>query len=355
MSVVMFDGFDLVDQVHRYTHIAHTLSTSPVRTGTHSLELGPGGGGINYLALDAAQEDDVMYCGFGFWSGTQVTGGDVVVCEFAEGFGGVPHVSLIRRSGIRGWEIRGGTPWTTPLGGSLLVPALPNVWFPNSWHYVEFGAKIHGSTGWVEMRQDGITRMQATGIDTDFGGSDQKIDRVGWSVLTNSGNWWLDDVYILNEQGSIPALTTWLGDTRMYPLYPIGDGFYLMLVGSDADSIDNWMLVDEVGTPITSDYVFSATVGDKDTYEFSDLPVTVGTVRGIEIRVHASKSNTGTKQFRTIDRRAGADAFQPDHTLAALPLWQTHHDILEQDPHAGPGDWTIPNINATEWGVEVRS
>lgn len=352
MTAILFDGFDGGDTEHRWTDDgASVLDTSPVRTGTHSRALSAGGVGP-YYAFDP-QEDDTIYCGFGYYHDTALGSSAVTLLIFSEASNlGVGHVGLIRRPAIRGWEIRRGADVSNPAAGTLLASITPNVWFPDSWHYVEFGAKIHDTTGWAELRQDGITRIRFDG-DTRNGGTDGLIDLVAFNQRTNSGGVNIDDVYILNEQGSVN--NSWLADTRVYPLYPIGDGFYLMLVGSDADSIDNWMLVDETGTPVTTDYVFSTTVGDKDTYEFSDLPVTVGTVRGIEVRVHAAKSNTGTKQFRTIDRRGGADAFQADHTLAAIPLYQTHHDILELDPHAGPGPWTIPNINATEWGVEVRS
>lgn len=351
----MFDGFDFGDKDHRWTAASMlSLSTSNSRTGTHKARVS-GSTSSCWHSFLPSEIDDEIYMGFGFFA--EGIGSNINILTFQEGYGTTNHLALIRNSPVRGWELRRGTgpQWpATGAAGTVVAATVPNLWFPDSWHHLELGMKIHDSTGWFELRQDGITRLRFDG-DTNNGGAAGLIDQVRLNVITNGGIWGIDDVHILNSLGSIPALTTWLGDTRMYPLYPIGDGFYLMLVGSDADSIDNWILVDETGTPITTDFVFSATVGDKDTYEFSDLPVTVGTVRGIEIRVHAAKSDTGTKQFRTIDRRAGADAFQADHALAAVPLYQTHHDILEQDPHAGPGDWTIPNVNATEWGMEVRS
>lgn len=237
--------------------------------------------------------------------------------------------------------------------GTLLASVTPNVWFPNSWHYIELGARIHDSAGWVELRQDGVTRLRFDG-DTRNAGTDGLIDMVTFNQRTNAGTYNIDDVYILNEQGTVN--NSWLGDTRCYPLYPNGNGTSSTpLSGSDGNSTDNYLLVDEAGTPVTTDYVFSQTDGDQDTYTFQDLPVTLGTIRGVEVRMHAAKDETGTKQIRAITRRLGTDSFGPDHTLAAIPLYQTHHDVDELDPHAGPGAWTISTINDTEWGVEVRS
>lgn len=348
MTAILFDGFDHGDIAHRWTNVRHGTTTSPVRTGTHALRLGDGTGGQTYLSLQTSEEDDVMYCGFGFNNLSQA--GDVVVCEFASNLGTVSQLSLIRRGGIRGWEIRRGAEFHSPGNGTQLVAPVPNMWFPTSWHYIEFGAKVADSGGWVEMRQDGVTRLRFDG-DTRNGG-DGLVDHIGFSHLTNLGVYLLDDVYMLNEQGSVNS--TWLADTRCFPLYPIGNGFYLMLLGSDGNSIDNYLLVDEAGTPVTTDYVGSAVVGDKDTYEFQDLTVTLGTIRGIEGRLHAAKDDTGTKQARMIGRRSGTDFQGVDKVLAAIPLFQTHHQIWELDPITA-AVWTIPNVNATEWGVEVRA
>lgn len=354
MSAILFDGFDLGDTEHRWTSPGGSvLSTNPVRSGTHSRAALAGAAGP-YLAFDP-QEDDVVYIGFGFHNSALAATGDLALFWFSEGNNlETGHIVLIRKTNVRGWAVRGGAFWNNPSAGTLLIDTIPNVWFPSSWHYIEIGVKIHDSAGWVELRQDGVAIGRFDG-DTfhQFDGLDGLIDTAVFHQRTNANGYNIDDVYILNEQGSVN--NSWLGDTRVFPLYPDGNGNYSQLVGSDADSTDNYLLVDEVGTPVTTDYVASATPGDKDTYTFEDLPVILGTIRGIEIRAHASKDDTGTKQIRMITRRSSTDSFGPDHVLAAIPLWQTHHDIEELDPHAGPGAWTIPNINATEWGVEVRS
>lgn len=352
MTAILFDGFDLGDTEHRWTSAgASQIDTAPVRTGTNSRFMSASGVGP-YHAFDA-QEDDTIYVGFGFHNSTLAATGDVLILWFAEANdltnGG--HVGLIRKTNTRGWEVRRGF---HPLsgGGTSLISVIPNVWFPNSWHYIELGAKIHDSTGWVELRQDGVTIGRFDG-DTRNGGTDGLIDTVVFHQRQNANEFNIDDVYILNEQGSIN--NSWLGDTRCYPLYPDGNGNYSQLTGSDGNSTDNYLLVDEASVPDTSDYVGSITPGDKDSYTFQDLPVTLGTIRGVEVRMHAAKDDTGTKQIRAVTRRLSTDAFGPDHVLAAVPLWQTHHDIDELDPHAGPGAWTIANINDTEWGVEVRA
>lgn len=349
MTAILFDGFDHGDDDSRWTVSSNGPVTTPVRTGTHSY--GMGASGELYLALQASEEDDVMYVGFGF-NGIGGTDPGNVTVEFAENFGGISHLSLIRRQFIRGWEVRRGA-GLIATSGTQIIPPIPNVYFPGTWHYIEFGAKIHDTTGWCELRQDGVAIARFDG-DTSNGGSDNLIDLVRFQESGGGPNaYFIDDVYILNEQGSVN--NSWLGDTRCFPLYPDGNGTSSTpLSGSDGNSTDNFLLVDEAGAPDIADYVFSTVDGDQDTYTFEDLPVIVGTIRGLEVRAHAAKDDTGTKQIRLITRRGGTDSFGPDHVLAAIPLYQTHHDVHELDPHAGPGAWTITNINGTEWGVEVR-
>lgn len=349
MTALLFDGFDHADKIDRWTNASSFgLVTTPVRTGTRSVQVsGINLDDSNYLDLGPSQLDDVIYVGFGFYAANQFAQPTLTLFDRVTP---TLHLSLRCNSPSRQWQMyRGGD--GAHFGGTKIAETDPNVFQIGSWHYIEVGAKIDNAAGWMELRQDGITRLRFDG-DTQNGGSAQ-IDRVGFATRVNGMAYFIDDVYILNEQGTVN--NSWLGDTRCYPLYPNGNGTSSTpLSGSDGNSTDNYLLVDEVGPPDITDYVFSQTDGDQDTYTFEDLPVTLGTIRGVEVRIHAAKDETGTKQVRAITRRSGTDSFGPDHTLAAIPLYQTHHDIDELDPHAGPGTWTISNINSTEWGVEVR-
>lgn len=350
MSLILGDGFDHVDTEHRFTDDGvSVIDTSPVRTGTHSRQLNTGGVGP-YHAFDP-QEDDTIYVGFGFNHSTTIQDSAHTMLIFSEASDlATGHIGLVRRPSIRGWEVRRGVTVSNPAAGTQLISVTPNVWFPESWHYIELGAKIHDTTGWVELRQDGVTIGRFDG-DTRNGGTDGLIDLVAFNQRTNGGSFNIDDVYIINEQGT--HANTWLGDVRVYPSYPNAPGNYSQLVGSDGNSVDNYLLVDEAGTPDTTDYVGSSTDGDQDSYTFQDLPVTVGTIIAVEVRMHAAKDDTGTKQIRSLTRRAGTDSFGADKVLAAIPLYQTHTEILELDPITGAA-WTISNFNATEFGVEVR-
>lgn len=355
MAILLIDGFDHGDGTDVWTSFSASHFTTTKRTGTHSAQ-GIGAGGPNvYRALGAAEVDDGVTMGIacyqtssqalgGFAGG--ISGGKIVLSEDL-----TVHLTAQFRNDTRTLEI-----WRGPYpSGTKLDFTDTNIWTHDTWHYLELGCKIHDSTGFYEVRLNGATVLADSGIDTRNGGTAGVINRMGFRGNEDIGSAqgiYFDDAYLLNETGSAPG-NTFLGDTRCFPLYPVGNGFYAMLLGSDGNSVDNYLLVDETGTPVTTDYLASAVNADKDSFTLDNLPISVGTVRALEIRIHAAKSETGTRQMRSLIRRGGADAFGADHVLAENS-YATYRDIWELDPHAGPGAWTITNINGSEIGVEVR-
>lgn len=359
MSIILIDGFDHMDAVDVWTVVggntAHASPTVNVRTGTRSM--GMGINSLMSLALGPSEQDDGVTMGAAMWCGSNATdgtraGGLMFMEDVSTGT--VVHLNVIMHAPTRSLRIyRGNFAGTV----TLLASTDPNLFTLNAWHYVEAQVKIANSGGYCEVRYDGVTVLTYSGDTRDAHAFETGIiNRMG--IIGNgfsAQTCIFDDVYMLNEQGSAPW-NSFLGDTRCYPLYPIGNGFYSQLDGSDGNNTDNYQLVDEVGVPILTDYVGSITAGEKDTYEFEDITdfQSLGTIAAVESRIHAAKTETGTKQMRLVVRRGGADAFGPDHILAQ-DNFSTHRYIMEQDPHAGPGAWTLGNVDATEFGVEVRS
>lgn len=340
MTNIWNDGFDFLDPTiwtGAGTVGAHYSTDNP-RTGPHCVRLNAT---PFYRDFTTTEEDDGMFVGLGILVGENQTTTFKFIQLF-EAQGATEHIWLECNGSSRGYRVKRGD-------GTTLIDVLPNVLVRETWHYVELGVKIHDSTGSVELRQDGATIAIVTGIDTKNGGSDGLIDRVQF-LGPGIQEFRIDDVYVNNEQGSAPDNTFW-GDTRHFPIYPNGNGNYSQLLGSDGNSVNNYQQVDEVGAASTADYNASATDGDKDTYTFEDLPVSVGTVRAVEIRINAEKSDVGNKAIRTVVRRAGTDVFGDDIVLAEDDA--PYRQVYAQDPVAAAA-WAISNVNATEIGAEVQ-
>ena len=137
------------------------------------------------------------------------------------------------------------------------------------WRYLEFKTTIHDSTGSYELRLDGATVLSASGVDTRNGGSGY-VDRINLSgVSGNAFGYQLEDLYVLDGVDSgvagNPNDDFW-GDTRIECLFPNGNGNSSDFDGSDGNSIDNYLLVDDTAPDGDTTYVEAGVVGDKDTY-----------------------------------------------------------------------------------------
>ena len=87
-----------------------------------------------------------------------------------------------------------------------------------------------------------------------------------------------DDVYLVDT--SAPN-GDFLGDVRVAYLAPNGNGASSQFVGSDLNSVDNYLLVDEVPANDDTDYVQSDVLNNIDTYALADLPANAGVVKSV--------------------------------------------------------------------------
>jgi hypothetical protein len=160
---------------------------------------------------------------------------------------------------------------------------------------------------------------------------------------------YFDDLYVANEQGSVN--NDFIGECRVRCLLPNGNGNSSQLVGSDGNSVNNYQLVDEA-TPDTTDYVFSSTVGDKDTYTFTDLPDTSGTVAGVQVSALGLKTDVGARTLAVVTRHASSEHDSIDLGLPTVtPAYV--YEVQDTNPVAG-GAWLRTDVNAAEFGVKVR-
>lgn len=225
------------------------------------------------------------------------------------------------------------------------------------WRYLEAKVVCDNTVGEYEVKIDGVTEMADTGVDTQAQAT-AAVDRINFMANDDRGDTaiiacYCDDIYVCDsvDSGVTGAPNNdFLGDVKVQTLMPNGNGNTSNFVGSDADSTDNYLLVDEVpsGDGDTT-YVESSTVSDKDTYAYENLASAAGTVYGMMLSPFARKTDAGTREICTITRLAGTEEDGPNQPLSAGYVFKS--DIREADP-AGI-QWTVANVNAAEFGVKV--
>ncbi len=212
--------------------------------------------------------------------------------------------------------------------------------------YFEMKVKLHDTTGTVEIRKDGTDVLNLTSQDTKNGGTGTVFDAVKWYSHDES-YMVLDDIYINNEQGT--KNTGFLGPVVVETKFPNGNGNYSNFVGSDGNSIDNYLLIDEEPNHDgDTTYVESSTDTDRDSYDFEDLTITTGDV--LAVRAGVVMRNTGTAENVQLSTRiVTTDYDSPTKTVPSS------YDFIEHCWDVSPATavaWTITELNAAEFGIE---
>ncbi len=296
--------------------------------------------------VPAAGEHATFICGAAVYR-VLATGTVQTLMRFMSDAAVTSHVTLGVTVGGAIEARRGG------VGGTLLGTSAAGVLPTGAWHYLEAKVLLSDTVGTVTVRVDGVAVLTLTGLDTKNAGTKTVLDSVTLSVAGASGtssdqHYW-DDVYIANGAGSVN--NDFLGDLRVRALLPSGNGNSSQLVGSDSNSTDNYLLVDEA-TPSTADYVGSATLNEKDTYAFGDLPDASGTVLGVQINAYATKTDAAARNLALVTRSAGTDYDGSDVALA-LSTNAYVSQVRETDPATAVA-WTRAGVDAAEFGVKVR-
>lgn len=218
-------------------------------------------------------------------------------------------------------------------------------------YYFELKVTINNSTGVVALRINGVSELSLTSQDTQNSGNATADGiRMGFGGGGNTHLDYYDDLYVLDGTGSAPT-NDFLGDCRVESILPSGNGNSSQLVGSDGNSTDNYLLVDETAPDGDTTYVESSTVSNKDTYAYGNVTPTTGTVFGVQVLPYAQKTDGGARSIASIARLSGTEVDSADKTLSSsygyLP------DIRETKP--GGGTWSISDVNSAEFGVKVTA
>lgn len=252
-----------------------------------------------------------------------------------------------------------GLRWTSDgkLGlyrGATLIASAPSPYaVMGTWKYFEIKAKIHSSEGFVEVRVDEQTVISFTGNTRDGG-----VSGLVNSVRMNTGDtgngaaFYFDDFYLLDTSGPAPY-NDFLGDIAVKTLVPSGVGDSAQWVGSDGNSVDNHLLVDEVPAA-AADYVESNTSGQIDLYSMTDIPAGYNVLAVQEV-LHAVKSDGGTQPSVVPTSKGVLGAVRDDSILPPLQtgtaIFGYNGDIRTTDPDGNP--LTPARVNAMQVGMKV--
>lgn len=227
--------------------------------------------------------------------------------------------------------------------GNPVLGTIPNVL--GGWSYIEIGYLTHPTAGRCILRLNGATVSDFTG-NTRASGTLNAISSITYQGPDTTDRSF-DDIYIVDGEGSP---NNFLGDCKVVALYPNGNGNSSQGTGSDGDSTDNYLLVDEP-LPSTTDYV-DLSIGEKDTYAYSNHGLSTGIVGGVQLRSVLSKTDVGAVRTRSVARLGGTEAYGSDFYP---PFGSYVYIQTTWTTRPTGGAWTLADLDNAEFGLEGRA
>lgn len=218
-----------------------------------------------------------------------------------------------------------------------------------TWYYVEFKVYIDNSSGTIEVRVNGDSKLALSSVDTQASGNAyaNAVKLSGNQLHDASSTCYYDDLYICDGTGT--TNNDFLGDVRVVAHLPNGAGNYAQWTPSAGD---NYAAVDDNPPDDDTTYNASDTATQKDSFTMSNLPGGLtGTVLGIQTLLNCRKDDAGTRTVRPFWRISGADYNGAEVNIGDSYSYHIR-EITEQNP-ATAGAWTTGEIDALEAGYEL--
>jgi hypothetical protein len=336
MALRWMDGFDLLagtnaDWLRRYTN----SSVGPTYvTGRYNGNAIYGNGTWNKTLLGTAQASWVA--GFAFQ---------------LRATPGTNQVFYLQDAGTKqcGIEITAAPKLTFCRNGTVLTGGSGTVVLSQTiWYYVEFKATISDSisASTCKIRINGTDDSTVSAAQDSKNTSNASAD--GFFFQANGNAHVFDDFYLLDSTGS--TNNDFLGDSQVLTVFPDGNGASSSFVGSDGNSVNNYLLVDESTPNDDTDYVESGTVGERDTYTFADINSAYTTIYGLQTNFMARKSAVG---FRSMAPSLYDGSTYNDGTSAQV--FDTYLQITnqyDQNPFTTSA-WTPTTVNSMQYGFKI--
>lgn len=206
-----------------------------------------------------------------------------------------------------------------------------------------------GATGSVVIRVADVAVLTLSTVQT-AASANAHANRFG--LVTRANNSRIDDLYINDDSGSAPE-NTFFGEAFVVEgIIPTGNGNSSQWVGSDGNSTDNYLLVDDTGNNDT-DYVKSGTLNDLDTYAMGILSNATGTVIGVNHYFVARKDDVATRTLASTIRTNSVDyASATNKTMTGSYATYVDGRLVNPDTSLR---FTITEVNALEAGQKVTT
>lgn len=232
-------------------------------------------------------------------------------------------------------RVRRGTGSGTILGSSSagLIPT-------NAWFHLELKVLINDTTGTVEARFNGVTKVGPLTSQDTANSANIYVERVLFS------NGYVDDVVIRDTSGA--TNNDFGGDEKIETIFPNAAGDSTDFTPSTGS---NWQNVDDATPDDDTTYNESSTVAHDDLYNLGALATTSGSIKAVMVMARMRKTDAGTRTAAIVSK-SGATTTTEDTQALGESYVTYRSDVLELNPDDAAA-WAIADVNALQAGVVV--
>ncbi|MDP3739095.1 MAG: hypothetical protein Q8R02_17005 [Hyphomonadaceae bacterium] len=215
--------------------------------------------------------------------------------------------------------------------------------------YFDIGNGSSPADGACEVRVDGVTVIDVTGVDTQ-GQATNNCEQVACnSNIDGPSTMDMADLYCVDLTGA--NNNDFLGDTQWLDIIPDADtaaSDWTRNTGSN-----DFEMVDDTTPDADTTYIAATTAAEISRFGLGDIPATASTVVAVVTKVMARKTDAGAANLE-VSVRSTLSSPVADSTGADRPITEAYtyyRDTFEVDPATGVA-WTPAGVNAIQVAVE---
>lgn len=215
-----------------------------------------------------------------------------------------------------------------------------------TWCLVEVHIKLDDVNGKIELKINGLLDLTVFSGDTKPGTA-TTINGIRFGGYSDQ---WFDDIAINNISDAVD--NSWCGDGHVINLTPNANGDSSQFVGNDSNSVDNYLLVDEVPSDSDTTYVQSATPNAKDLYNLTpcNLPADYK-VLYVWAEARVKDTTTGAGTIKLLVKTEATEYESADINLSTVYAKRIG-TLYNLNPNTGL-PWTIAQLDALQVGIKV--
>lgn len=242
---------------------------------------------------------------------------------------------------------------------TILASSASGLVTANAWHDIEVKALVNGASGSVAVHLNGVEIIAPTTINVGSTGiqyfGPYSESNNGWSSEQNNDTGvtiYYDDIWLADTAGG--DVSDFIGDAHVETLFPNGEGTHSDWT-PNAGTVHYNRVNERTGTYPDGDttYLKALTAGLIDTWQYDDLSITSGTVYGVQTNLYARKDDSNLRQLIP-QIVSGGTTYDGSTTQTLASGYVDSTEIFEEDPDTS-APWTVPGVNAAEFGVKVTA